>query len=344
MKFIVTLLFGLFLISCSNESEDIIYNNETFQDIVSIANRKNKAFCIVLIDSTQNSTQKHCFNIRSKKRIADNAIYNIVDINFSPHEWYMKWVYPMSLPLTCIFSKDGLLVDLIPGATKETFLYTKEAISNMKMTKYHYPNRFNLTKQRVIPLLNQILKCKTDLERGIYTSTILDNSIDSLKYPFPYYLKIVGELMENDTIESRLIAKSMLELENPYSLELFRNEFIVAKSTLYPNFNINDEPNIRVDKNVIYLADCRLGEEIPITVLIYNDGNRPLDVLGIFTSCSCLKQINYTEKFTVSSKDSTVVNFKFKAGEQGEAIRDIFIASNAINKPILYVKVQANIL
>lgn len=97
------------------------------------------------------------------------------------------------------------------------------------MTKFHYPNRFNLSKSRIIPLLNQILECKTNLDQGIYIPTILNNSIDSLKYPYPYYLKIIGGLMEEDTVKLRAVADSMIELENPYYLELFRKEFIVAK-------------------------------------------------------------------------------------------------------------------
>jgi len=82
----------------------------------------------------------------------------------------MKWLCPLSLPLTCVFSDTGTLIDLIPGATKETFLYTTEAISDMKITNYHYPNRFKIPKYNVIHLLNQVLKCKMDLNRGMCES------------------------------------------------------------------------------------------------------------------------------------------------------------------------------
>ena len=55
--------------------------------------------------------------------------------------------------------------------------------------------------------------------------------------------------MEEDTVKLRAVADSMIELENPYYLELFRKEFIVAKKILNPYFNINNEPNIIVNLN-----------------------------------------------------------------------------------------------
>lgn len=47
---------------------------------------------------------------------------------------------------------------------------------------------------------------------------------------------MVGELMDNDTIETKTLANLMMKLENPYYLELFKNEFITAKKVLNPNF------------------------------------------------------------------------------------------------------------
>ena len=62
----------------------------------------------------------------------------------------MKWLCPLSLPLTCVFSDTGTLIDLIPGATKETFLYTTEAISDMKITNYHYPESWYVRVSKVV--------------------------------------------------------------------------------------------------------------------------------------------------------------------------------------------------
>lgn len=339
------LAFGLFGVGCSNPQPKTMQYDEPFDKIYSYASENDKAFCIILVDSTQRPSQKYLLNLKNQNiALTDDAYCNIVDINNSSNEWYMKWLCPLSIPLTCVFSTDGTLLDLIPGATKETLLYTKQAISNKEMTKFHYPNRFNLSKSEIVPLLNQILKSKIELDQGLYESTALNNSIDSLEYPYPYYLRIIGELLDNDTIESKLAAKSMVELENPFYLEQFKNEFIVARKILDPNFDVNDEPNIRIDKSVISLSDCRQNESHPFTISICNDGKKPLEVAKIFKNCSCLSQMDYTEEFVIAPKDSVIVRFKFKPDQQGEATRDIFITSNAINKPIIYVKVLANTL
>ena len=342
-KLFIILFVCMFLVNCSNPRKASIYYNETFEHVCSLANKSKEAFCVVLVDSTQRLSQKYLLNLNNTNLVSENkVIYNILDINSLSNEWYMKWLCPVSLPLTCVFSSDGVLIDLIPGATKETFLYTKEILSSLTMTKFHYPNRFNLSKARIIPLLNQILECKTNLDQGIYIPTILNNSIDSLKYPYPYYLKIIGGLMEEDTVKLRAVADSMIELENPYYLELFRKEFIVAKKILNPYFNINNEPNIIVNKNQISLKG-KIDKDISFAISICNDGGQPLNILKIFTSCSCLKQIDHVEEFVITPKDSVWVKFNFKSEEQGEVVRDIFITSNAINKPILYVKVLADI-
>lgn len=319
-----------------------IYSNRSFEDICSIANTNKEAFCIVLVDSTQELSREYC--LKNKEFIdTNNAFYNIIDVNIPSNGWYMKWLCPLSLPLTCVFSEDGTLIDLIPGATKETFLYTDKAISDKKITKYHYPNRFKLPKYTAISLLNQVLECKMDLDQGIYIPSALSNPIDSLKYPYSFYLGIVGELMENDTVESKILAKSMMKLENPYYLELFKTEFITAKKVLNPDFEINDEPNIRLDNDIVSLSDCKVGENSPFVIPIHNDGKYPLKISKIFTSCSCLSLIDHKKEFVIAPKDSAMVRFNFKSEESGEVTRDVFITSNSINRPILYVKILANI-
>lgn len=168
--FLFTIIICLLLFNC-NEHIYYNYSNQSFEDICSIAYKNEKAFCIVLVDSTQELSRRYCLNLKNKGFVdTSKAIYNIADVNISSNAWYMKWLCPLSLPLTCVFSDTGTLIDLIPGATKETFLYTTEAISDMKITNYHYPNRFKIPKYNAIHLLNQVLKCKMDLNRGMCES------------------------------------------------------------------------------------------------------------------------------------------------------------------------------
>ena len=84
-----------------------------------------------------------------------------------------------------------------------------------------------------------------------------------------------------------------------------------------------------------------VGENVSFVIPIYNDGKYPLKISKIFTSCSCLSLIDHTKEFVVSPKDSVMVRFNFRSEESGEVTRDVFITSNSINRPILYVKILA---
>lgn len=82
---------------------------------------------MVLVDSTQRLSQKYLLNLNNTNLVSENkVIYNILDINSLSNEWYMKWLCPVSLPLTCVFSSDGVLIDLIPGRQKRHFCIQKK--------------------------------------------------------------------------------------------------------------------------------------------------------------------------------------------------------------------------
>jgi hypothetical protein len=318
-----------------------VYQNKSFEDICLIAKARNRPFCIVLSDSTQNMSKEYLMYLQnSYKYLTKKVIYNMADINVPGNDWYVKWLCPESTPLTCVFSANGTLIDLIPGVARETFLYTSLAIQQT-ITDYHWPNAFNSNKMRVIPLLNNILQQKLHIEQYIFSSSEMDSLIDSLNYPYPYYLKIMGELMKNDTVAAKHTSELLINLEDPNYLNLFKNEFIIAKRILNPNFNIDDEPNIRIDSNSIFLSNCITGKNNPFEVVLYNEGRKLLKVSNILTSCSCVELTGDNKQFVIREKDSSVVQFNFISNVEGNISRDIYIFSNAINKPILNLQIRA---
>ncbi len=56
-----------------------------------------------------------------------------------------------------------------------------------------------MPKKKLIPLFDRILDCNTGLKEGIYLKEELGHIYDSLPYPYPYYIGLVGALAENDT-------------------------------------------------------------------------------------------------------------------------------------------------
>ena len=338
----ISLLLCFCFNGCFKDEMIPVSFNKIFEEISLDASNKNKPFCVVLTDSMQTSYKNYIKSLNEDySYLLSKAIYNIADINREENNWYLKWLCPTFLPLTCVFSSEAQLIDIIPGATREAFLYSGEAIHSMAPTDFHWPNKFKANKKVAIPFLNDVLEVKKYLNQGIYISSNLDQLVDSLNYPYSLYLKLVGKLMDNDSILSRATAKSLLEIETPSAMELYKDEFITAKKILDPEFDINTEPNIRVDTTVISLNGCIINERIPVDIAIYNDGERPLKVSQIYLSCSCLEHAGSNEGIIIQAKGSHIAKFYFTPENVGEISRDIFITSNAINIPILHINIFA---
>ena len=341
------LLFTMaaFLLCCNraNNERFFIYYDKPFECLQMKAAIKNKPFVIVLIDSTQDASRRYLQQLLTTyKHLTKNAIYNIVDISNKDNQWYIKWLLPASLPLTCVFSPTGKLIDLIPGTSRESFLYTEEAIKNMEATVFHWPNRFGMNKKEVIPLLGKLLEEKHFLSVGGHSPTALKALVKALPYPFSMYLKLKGEMMIQNTVGAKRIAEALIKIETPYFLELYREEFITARKIINPDFDINTEANIRVDKTIIILDNSIVDESVPVNITVYNDGERPLRISRVYLSCTCLELLGDSRNIVIEAKSSHVFNIYFTPDNEGEISRNVFIASNAINMPILHIQIQAN--
>lgn len=234
IPFILTML-----ISC-RETE--LYFNKPFDDIHALAYANDKPFCIVLTDTVNHmSRQYHSLLDSDYRYLARKALFDIVDITVPENEWYIKWLNPTFIPLTCVFLPSGQLVDIIPGASRESFLYTEKSLKYKSATEFHWPNSFKINKARAIPLLNRVLFHKQQVEHGMLMEMEVNSLIDSLHYPYIVYQKLAGQLMQNDSIPAKKTALDLVEFEEPYFLELYQNEIITAKRVIDPHFRIEED-------------------------------------------------------------------------------------------------------
>lgn len=341
VRILFIFIIVLFLMPSCNKNNSILYDN-SFNELFLLAEEENKPFCLVLVDSMQDQSKKYLLSLKSEyKHLTKKAVYGIVNVEKQDSGWYMKWLCPLSLPLTCVFSPKAQLIDLIPGSAKESFLYIEKTIKNKSTSEFHWPNHFGMPKHKIMPLLNDLLSCQNSILKGVPVTEELNSINDSLKYPYILHLKILNSLLENDTLTAKRIAKTLLEIESPYYLEFYKSEFIGAKTLLDSDFNIMNEPRIRVDSQEINLDGCTVGKKMPIELTIFNDGNKPLCISQIITSCTCLKSLNENDTVMVDPLTSTVLLFDFIPDVKGELFREIFIASNAINTPILNIDIVA---
>ncbi|WP_455498178.1 Ig-like domain-containing protein [Coprobacter sp.] len=335
---------GLICMIGCDRSVNKVYYDKSYNEISTIANDTELPFCIVLVDSTQSLSQEYIAQFDQKQNLMTRkTIFCINDVNTPEGEWLLKWLCPASLPLTCVFASRGDLIDLIPGTSIETFLYIDEAVKNSATTNFHWSNLFKKDKQRVLPLLNSLLAYRKFLDQGVYLSEDIDNVIDSLPYPYSCYLKLTGTLMEQDSVEARAVAKQLLALETPYVMELYKDEFVTAKTVLNKDYKIENDAVIRVDQSTINLRDCKVGENTPVYVNVYNDGKELLVISKVHVSCSCLEQIDTRDQITVNPGQSAKLKFNFTPDIKGDIFRDIFIVSNGVNMPILHIHIIATV-
>lgn len=331
------------LFSCN---EPRIYYDLDIDGLSAVARKAKRGFCVVLVNHQQYPTGEYIAFLEENYRdLTRHAVFDIVDVEKPENDWYVKWLCPVSVPLTCVFSPVGELTDLIPGSGEESFSHIVEAVEQAAITGFHWPNRFDLDKARAVPILRDIQLNKKYVENGAFMARDVDALADSLRYPYSLWLQLSGRLMTGDTISARKAAMELLELGTPYNLATYKTEFITANKVVDPGFEIGNEPNIRVGSERILLGDLPASRIASFDVTVHNDGNKPLTVTKVITDCGCLRRLGGMEAFTVSPRDSVELSFALSpAVGEGEVRQEILLVSDGINNPLLKIKVRANFL
>lgn len=321
-----------------------LQEDKAFEDVRRLAMEADKPFCIVLLDSTKGLSKEYIQSLQHNyDYLTQKAVFNIIDISSGESSWYIKWLLPMSLPLTCVFSSNGQLIDLIPGVAKESFLYTDQAIESQRITEYHWPNSFQKNKKSAVPLLGGLLSFQNNIDKGEYSWNDYEVLSDSLQYPYADYLLLKTAVMSEDTTIMTKRARQLLRLETSGALELYKDEFIEARKILDPDFSLSKAPSIRAATDTINLEGLKVGQSIPIDIVLYNDGEETLKIEKINMSCTCVSLEGPDEGIIVKGKKSDTRRFYFKPENEGQMSRDIFILSNALKTPVLHIKINANV-
>ena len=335
--FSILLLTILFVaVSCSTKQKEVLQNEE-FNMVKQKAAEENQRFCIVLLD-TADVTSKIYEERLEKSNIG--AIFNVINTEMPQNSWYRQWLYSNSAPITCIFTSSGELVDIIPGASRKCFNCIKQVVKKDLMCKeLKYYNNFSMEKRELIPLLNEILQCKLDLEKGVNIESRIDNLLDSIKHPYVDYLRIMNSLNHKENNIAQSAAKHLLTFNNDFELEVYPELFSFSKGIIDPNYDPRMEPVLECE-GLIHLDNCEKDIAKPFEISISNMGETPLEVLDIQLDCSCVT-LRGEKTYTISPHQSQNINFDFTANKEGQVIREIFLKSNSI-RPIKRIKIIAN--
>ena len=99
--------------------------------------------------------------------------------------------------------------------------------------------------------------------------------------------------------------------------------------------------------STLELGDVVNGEIINRDVTVYNQGEAPLVVEAVSTSCGCTKAT--LDPMTIPAGGSGILHLEFDSGAHGpeltgELMRQVFIASNDPRQPEVILEFTANIL
>lgn len=336
--FTCTFYWMLLLFACEEhcEQKEITWNVD-FSSIRQKAEEKQQNFCVVLLDTTNLTSKIYEKYLEDSKM---TGMFNLVDIWSERNDWYQQWLYTKAAPLTCIFTSSGNLIDIIPGASRKCFKCIEKVMSQGKMCEeLAYYSNFPMDKKAIIPLLNEVLQQKFNMEKGMDVNNRIAALSNSIKYPYIVYLGMKNSMLLNREEKGKSWAEQLLSFNKELDLEIYPKYFSEAKSIIDINYNSSEEPYLNCPP-IVYLEDCQQGVAKPFTVSCMNSGNKPLLINDVILDCSCISLLGDTV-YTIAPQKSQRIKFEFIADDNGRIEREITIKSNGIN-PIKKIIVIAN--
>jgi hypothetical protein len=122
--------------------------------------------------------------------------------------------------------------------------------------------------------------------------------------------------------------------------------YILVTTTLLGGC-ISYQPSIILEESQLNLGNVINGEILTFELTVSNQGNSPLEIESVSTSCGCTTAS--LEPMTIQPGEKGTLHIEFDSGAHGpeltgELVRQIFIVSNDPNMPEAKIEFVANIL
>jgi len=318
--------------SCKNERSLILYDKE-FKTVEDIAKKQNKVFCIVLTRPDCPPCEVYIQNLGERYNLlAPKAVFNIVNVSLPENQWYQHWICSGASPTTCIFSPEGQLIAVVSGVKASAMQCIESAIVDDAACSTYFYEKHYPEKSDAIPMLNALLSCKWQLDRGEDISFEIQAYLGKKAYPYPVYLKCLNEEKQGRHEEAVYWAKRLLTQafgSDMYYSRVYNNIYGEMKSILDPGYTPDTDAVLSV-VNELRLDSCPLHQPVSFNLELTNTGKSPLTIRDIGLSCDCIKLLS-ENTLSLMPGESKKVYFTFTSETQGEVYRDITLFSDAIN-------------
>jgi len=343
--FLIAILtvIGLFH-SCTNKTDRlIVLYDQGFEQINALAKKKGKHFCIVLSRPNCPPCQHYIIHLGELyKDLASKVIFNVVDVSLPENQWYMHWLATGASPTTTIFSPNGELKAVVAGITKNAIECIKSSIaSNTECSRYFYQNHFR-TNSDVMQVLNTLLACKLDLDKGKDISETINVALARSQHPYTVYLKSISEVAKGQHEEAAYWANDFLQMvnSNSYFSRVYSNVNAQIRTIINPNYTPGDEGILSVVGEVA-LGDRKFKQPAPFSLTLTNTGSSELIIHDIQSGCTCVRLAS-KRTLTLQPQESQKVDFVFTGDVRGDVFREITFFSNGSN-PMQRVRLTATV-
>lgn len=334
----------LCLQSCQQKKEITVLYEKSFDEVKALANEKGKPFCIVFVRDKCPPCEIFLNTLYSTKNTKiQELIYNVVDISQPQNVWYTQWVGITASPTSCIFSKEGDFQAVVVGTNQRMLDCLGKVIEgDVSCAQYMYDGQAKAVgKANLFQALNNILKSKEKLEKGIDISEDVSNYIEQIHYPYSLYLAAKNELNKGNKEDAKNFSEQLLtfqyDIEN---LRLYTPFFKEAHYIIDPHYNPDNEAQLSVD-NEINMDNYTAGEIKEIKIKLTNTGKKKLLVKDILLSCSCLT-MKGKRNLEIEVGGSKEIVLEFLSQDQGKIVRKVEIISNSSISPAEQITITVN--
>lgn len=98
---------------------------------------------------------------------------------------------------------------------------------------------------------------------------------------------------------------------------------LMVKGYVHPKTEAKPKPNapdLRFDKTVYHAGQLQLGQAVKVSFLMRNNGNKPLEIYRVTTSCTC---ISYElARKTLAPGETSAIEIIYTPDRLGNALRD----------------------
>ena len=267
-----------------------------------------------------------------------------MDVSLPQNKWYKQLIASSVTPTALVFSSRGELEAIISGSNKAR-LACLESTLNGQSDCSHYLSSTSFSKsvknENMIKALNLVLKAKIKVEKKEDATSELEESLNTLYYPYALWLQIQNSKNKKEEQEAVFLARQMLTFQDPFYAFLYNDLYLESRYIINPDFDIKNAPSLEIENDNIDLGNRKTGEKIDILIKLRNAGKDTLRIYDVSVSCSCLKLLS-KNKDVLEAGGEDILHLEFLADYEGKIKRNVSITTNGIES-VQSVVIKANV-